>query len=228
MKLLYAEDEPALSEAVVDILKFHKYTVDAVYNGTDALDFARSGHYDGIILDIMMPEMSGLDVLKTIRREGINTPVLLLTAKSQTEDKIEGLDSGADDYLAKPFSTGEMLARVRALLRRPQDYIPDTLTCGNMRLDRSTGALCCGEHFVSLSKLEFQVLELLMLNRGQILSTEHILSKIWGYDTDAEIGIVWVYISNLRKHLGNVGADVEIKARRGVGYMLEVKNDQNT
>ena len=225
MKLLYAEDETALSEAVTDILEFHKYTVDAVFDGIDALDYARSGHYDGIILDIMMPGMSGLDVLKTLRDEGFKTPVLLLTAKTQVEDRIEGLDSGADDYLPKPFSTGELLARVRAMLRRCESFQPDILRCGNISLDRKKSELCCGEKSEVLSKLEFQVLELMMLNNGIVLSTEDILTKVWGYDTDTDIGIVWVYISYLRKKLASLGADVEIKARRNIGYTLEVRDD---
>ena len=212
MKLLYAEDERAMSEAVTDILTFHKYIVDAVYNGADALDYAKNEEYDGIILDIMMPKMSGLEVLKRLRASGCRTPILLLTAKAEVEDQIQGLDLGADDYLPKPFSMNLLLARVRAMLRRREAYTPNELHCGNVG---PTGS-------VVLPRLEYQLMELLMLNQGICLSTEDILCKVWGYETDAELGVVWVYISYLRKRLGALGANVSITARRGVGYTLEV------
>ena len=221
MKLLYAEDEIAMSEAVTDILTFHKYTVDAVYDGADALYYAEHGQYDGIILDVMMPKMSGLEVLTALRRKGVRTPVLLLTAKGEISDRIEGLDAGADDYLPKPFAMGELLARVRAMLRRREEFTPDILTMGNISLNLQSCALSCGGETVVLPKLEYQMLELLMLNRGIFLSTEDLLTKIWGYDTEAEIGVVWVYISYLRKRLSSMGANVEIRAKRGVGYRLE-------
>ena len=221
MKLLYAEDEKSLSEAVVDVLEYHKYRVDAVYDGQDALDYAESGQYDGIILDIMMPRLSGLQVLERLRKAGCKTPVLLLTAKAEVEDRIQGLDLGADDYLAKPFAMGELLARIRAMLRRREEFTPDVLTLGNLRLDRQSYALCVGEARTVLPKLEFQMMELFLLNKGIFLSTEDILVKVWGYDTDAEIGIVWVYISYLRKKLSSLGADVAIRAKRGIGYTLE-------
>lgn len=221
MKLLYAEDEISLSEAVVDILSYHKYTVDPVYNGRDALEYARLCRYDGIILDIMMPEIDGLEVLRRLRAEGNTTPVLLLTAKSDISDRIAGLDSGADDYLPKPFNTGELLARIRAMLRRRTEFTPDVLICGNMTLDmRSFTLSACGKSVV-LPKLEYKMLELFMLNRGAYISTEDILTNVWGYDTDAEPGIVWVYISYLRKRLVSIGASAEIKARRNIGYTLE-------
>ncbi|MBQ2763851.1 MAG: response regulator transcription factor [Firmicutes bacterium] len=221
MKLLYAEDEPAMSEAVVDILTFHHFTVDAVFNGKDALDYAENEHYDGIILDIMMPKMSGTEVLQTLRKKGCKTPILLLTAKSEVEDIITGLDLGADDYLAKPFAMGELIARVRAMLRRKEDFTPDILSFGELSLNRQNFELRYGENSVFLPKLEFQIMELLMLNCGIYLSTETILTRIWGYDTDAEIGIVWVYISYLRKKLSSLCADIEICAKRGIGYALE-------
>ena len=223
MKLLYAEDERAMSEAVTDILSYHKYSVDAVYDGQDALDYARNEQYDGIILDVMMPKMSGLEVLRRLRSEGCRTPVLLLTAKAEVEDRIEGLDLGADDYLPKPFAMGELLARVRAMLRRREDFTPDLLTMGNLSLDRQSYTLCVGAEKLLLPKLEFRMMELFLLNRGIYLSTEDILVKVWGYDTEAEIGIVWVYISYLRKKLSSLGANVVLKAKRNIGYTLELQ-----
>ena len=222
MKLLYAEDEKSLSEAVVDVLEYHKYKVDAVYDGQDALDYARNDRYDGIILDVMMPKRSGLEVLKALRAAGDKTPILLLTAKAEVEDRIEGLDQGADDYLAKPFAMGELLARIRAMLRRREDFTPDLLTMGNLSLDRQSYTLGVGDKRLLLPKLEYQLMELFLLNRGVYLSTEDILVKVWGYDTEAEIGIVWVYISYLRKKLTALGANVVIKAKRNIGYTLEL------
>ena len=222
MKLLYAEDERSLSEAVVDVLEYHKYKVDAVYDGQDALDYAENDQYDGIILDVMMPRKSGFEVLRALRAKGDRTPILLLTAKAEVEDRIQGLDLGADDYLPKPFAMGELLARIRAMLRRREEFTPDLLTMGNLSLDRQSYTLCVGENRLLLPKLEFQMMELFLLNRGIYLSTEDILVKVWGYDTDAEIGIVWVYISYLRQKLTSLGADVAIKAKRNIGYTLEL------
>ena len=222
MKLLYAEDEKSMSEAVTDILKYHNYIVDPVYNGRDAYDYAISGDYDGIILDVMMPELNGIEVLKKLRISGNKTPVLLLTAKGELEDRIEGLDAGADDYLPKPFSMKELLARVRAMLRRREAFTPDILTAGNLSLNMQSYELSGnGQSFV-LPRLEYQMMELLMLNQGIWFSTEDLLTKVWGYDTDAEIGVVWVYISYLRKRLIALKANVEIKAKRNIGYTLEV------
>ncbi len=223
MKLLYAEDERSLSEAVVDILTFHKYTVDAVFDGQDALDYAEMGDYDAIILDIMMPKKNGLEVLQALRAKGIQTPVLLLTAKSEIEDRITGLDLGADDYLPKPFAMGELLARIRAMLRRRESFTPNLLTLGNLSLNQQSYELTVGGKSELLPKLEYQILELLLLNKGIFLSTEDILVKVWGYDTDADVGVVWVYLSYLRKRLAGLGADVQIKAKRGIGYTLEVQ-----
>ena len=220
MKLLYAEDEKSLSEAVVDVLEYNKFSVDAVYDGMDALDYARSGHYDGIILDVMMPRLSGLEVLERLRAAGSKTPILLLTAKSEIEDRIAGLDLGADDYLPKPFAMGELLARIRAMLRRRAEFTPDVLTLGNLSLDRQSYTLSVGDNRMILPKLEFQLMELFLLNRGIYLSTEDILVKVWGYDTDTEIGVVWVYISYLRKKLTALGANVAIQAKRNIGYTL--------
>lgn len=224
MKLLYAEDEEAMSEAVTDILTFNKYIVDPVYDGADALDYARSGHYDGIILDIMMPKMDGVEVLSQLRREGCRTPVLLLTAKSDVEDKIRGLDAGADDYLPKPFETGELLARIRAMLRRREEFTPDILTCGNISLNMQSCELSGnGQSFV-LPKLEYRLMEQLMLNKGTYLSSEELFVRVWGYDSNSEIGTAWVYISYLRKRLLALNADIEIKAKRSTGYTLEKKD----
>lgn len=222
MKLLYAEDEKSMSEAVVDILTYHKYIVDAVYDGEEALDYAVAESYDGIILDIMMPKKNGFEVLKTLRQKAINTPVLLLTAKSEVEDRIAGLDMGADDYLPKPFAMGELLARVRAMLRRKETFTPDILKCGNISLNLQSYELSNGKQAFVLPKLEYQLMELFMLNRGIYLSSEDLLVKVWGHDTDAELGTVWVYISYLRKRLAALDANVAITAKRNVGYTLEV------
>ena len=225
MKLLYAEDEISMSEAVKDILEYHNYSVDAVYDGEEALEFARLEHYNGIILDVMMPKLNGLQVLQKLRAEGCKTPVLLLTAKSEVEDRIEGLDMGADDYLPKPFVMGELLARIRAMLRRREEFTPDILNCGNISLNIQSYELSGnGQSFV-LPKIEYKMMEALMLNRGIFLSTEDLLVKVWGYNCEADIGVVWVYISYLRKRLSALKANVEIKAKRNVGYTLEVIND---
>lgn len=211
-----------MSEALTDILTFHKYIVDAVYDGEEALDYIRLGKYDGIILDIMMPKLNGIEVLQRMRQEGNNTPVLLLTAKSEVEDRIAGLDAGADDYLPKPFDTGELLARIRAMLRRRQEYTPEIIKCGNISLNMNSYELSGGDKSFVLPKQEYQMMEFFMLNQGMYLSTDTLLEKVWGYDTDADVGVVWVYISYLRKKLSRLGANVEIQAKRNIGYRLEV------
>ena len=221
MKLLYAEDEISMSEAVVDILTYHHYSVDPVYDGKEALAYARVEQYDGIILDVMMPKINGLDVLRQLRSEVCKTPILLLTAKAEVEDRIQGLDLGADDYLPKPFHMGELLARVRAMLRRREEFTPDILQCGNISLNLQNFELSGSGRSFTLPKLEFKMMELLMLNQGIYLSSEDLLVKVWGYDTNAEIGIVWVYISYLRKRLTALNANIEIRAKRNIGYMLE-------
>ena len=221
MKLLYAEDEPAMAEAVTDVLTYHNYLVDRVAAGEEALDYARSETYDGIILDVMMPRLDGLAVVKTLRREGCRTPVLLLTAKGEVEDRIRGLDLGADDYLPKPFAMGELLARVRAMLRRRQEFVPEVLTCGDVTLNLGSFQLACGDKSAVLPKMEYRLMETLMRNQGLYLSSEDLLVKVWGYNAQAEIGTVWVYISYLRKRLAALGSRVTVKARRGVGYTLE-------
>lgn len=221
MKLLYAEDELSMSEAVTDILTFHKYSVDAVYDGEQALFYAMNETYDGIILDIMMPKMDGVEVLRRLRASGNNTPVLLLTAKAEISDRISGLDAGADDYLPKPFNMGELLARVRAMLRRRENYTPEILQCGNLYLNMQNYELSANSKAYTLPNLEYKMMEILMLNQGQYISTEDLLIKVWGYETDADIGIVWVYISYLRKRISALGAKAEIKAKRNIGYTLE-------
>lgn len=221
MHLLYAEDEPAMSEAVVDILTFHKYTVDAVFDGEEALDYIENEDYDGIILDIMMPRKSGLEVLSEIRRRGNRTPVLLLTAKAEVEDRIEGLDLGADDYLPKPFAMGELLARVRAMLRRREEYQPDIATYRDISLNPKSYELSCGDKAVTLPNLEYKLFEVLMNNKGIYLSAEQLLTKVWGYESDADVSTVWVYLSGLRKKLKDIGSEVSIRTKRNIGYTLE-------
>lgn len=222
MKLLYAEDEISMSEAVVDILTFHNYMVDAVYDGEEALAYAQVEQYDGIILDIMMPKMDGLAVLKRLRESGCKTPILLLTAKSEVEDQVQGLDLGADDYLPKPFPMNLLLARVRAMLRRREEFMPNILRCGNIALNQQSYELSNGAQSFTLPKVEYRLMELLMLNQGGYLSTEELLVKVWGYNAETENGTVWVYISYLRKRLVALNANITIAARRNVGYKLEV------
>lgn len=221
MRILYAEDERSLSEAVVDILVYHNYTVDAVYDGETALAYAQLEEYDGIILDIMMPKKNGLEVMRELRRNGCNTPIMILTAKSEIEDQIIGLDAGADDYLPKPFSMELLLAHVRALLRRRPDYISKVVSFGNVALDQESHTLYVHNQSTGLGKLEYQLMELLMLNRGRYFTTEELLCKVWGYDTEAQPGVVWVYISYLRKKLSDLNANVRIALKRDVGYTLE-------
>ncbi|MBQ4349261.1 MAG: response regulator transcription factor [Clostridia bacterium] len=221
MRLLLAEDEKDLSKALCAVLKHNNYSVDPVFNGQDALDYGLCENYDAIILDIMMPKMNGLEVLAELRKQGVDTPVIILTAKSETDDKILGLDTGADDYLTKPFSMGELLARIRALTRRKSEFLPNLLTTGNLSLNRETFELSVGDNSIRLGNKEFQMIELLMNSPGRLISTEQFMEKIWGYETEAEINVVWVYISYLRKKLATLGANLEIKAVRGVGYTLE-------
>lgn len=221
MKLLYAEDEVALSDAVVDILTYHKYIVDAVYNGEDAFDYAMYGDYDGVILDIMMPKKNGLEVLTELRRNGYKKPILLLTAKTQVEDRIKGLDAGADDYLPKPFDMGELLARIRAMLRRREEFKPNQLSYEDLTLNVENGTLSCGDRSVVLPKQEYRLMEQLMLNHSFYMSTEDLLEKAWGFNTETDINSVWLYISYLRKRLSGINSTVEIVSRRNFGYKLE-------
>ena len=221
MRLLFAEDEKSLSKAVRTILEKNNYSVDAVYDGEEALAYLSSGNYDGVILDIMMPKMDGITVLKNMRERGDRTPVLLLTAKSEVDDKVLGLDSGANDYLTKPFAAKELLARIRAMTRSQSVHTASQLHVGNITLDSATFTLYSQSGSFRLANKEYQMMELLMRNPGHILSAEQFMDRIWGYDSDTEINVVWVYISYLRKKLEALQADIQIKATRNVGYSLE-------
>ena len=224
MKLLLAEDERELSGAVVRVLKHNNYTVDSVYDGAEALEYLTYGEYDGVILDIMMPKADGLTVLRTIRAQGNNVPVILLTAKSEVDDRVEGLDAGADDYLSKPFAMKELLARIRAMTRRKNDVI-STYTVGNLTLNPKQFTISADKGEIRLSGKEFQMMEMLVKNGNVLISTEKFMESVWGYDSEAEINGVWVYISSLRKKLQSIGANVNIKAVRGLGYRLEESDD---
>jgi two-component system, OmpR family, response regulator ArlR len=221
MRILVAEDEVSIAKALKLMLERNKYAVDAVYNGNDALDYICAGEYDALVLDIMMPGMDGISVLREVRRRGISTPALFLTAKGEVEDRIAGLDAGADDYLPKPFAAGEFLARVRALVRRSGAYAPDVVTVGHTTLDCSRYVLSAPGGEVRLNNKEFQLMELFMRHRHQIFSAERLMDKIWGLESDADIDVVWTYIGFLRKKLREIGADVEVKTIRGAGYTLE-------
>ena len=225
MRLLLAEDEQDLNKALVTVLQHNQYSVDAVFDGADALDYLETGIYDGVILDIMMPKVDGITVLKKIRAAGNSVPVLLLTAKAEIDDRVEGLDSGADDYLTKPFSMKELLARIRAMTRRQGDTTSAILTCGNLHLDRATFLLYTDEkpEGIRLSNKEFQMLEMMMTGPGQVISVDQFMDKIWGFDSEAEMNVVWVYVSNIRKKLQSLGAKAGIKAIRGLGYTMEVE-----
>lgn len=223
MRLLLAEDEEDLSKALVAVLKYNNYSVDAVYDGEEALSYIEAGNYDGVILDIMMPKLDGISVLKKVRANGNSIPILLLTAKAEIDDKVEGLDSGADDYLTKPFSMKELLARIRVMTRRQSETTDSILRYGNISLNRATYILSCGEKEIRLSNKEYQMLEMLLANPGQVISTEQFMDKIWGFDSDAELNVVWVNISYIRKKLASIGASVLIKAIRGLGYSVEVE-----
>ena len=227
MKLLLAEDEVELSNALCAILKHAGYSVDAVYNGKDAYEYARVGSYDGLILDIMMPGMDGMDVLKTLRMEGKTMPALFLTARQEVSDRVRGLDLGADDYLTKPFDMNELLARIRAMLRRREEFRPGELTFGNVILDRSLCELRTkGHEPYRLSGKEFQMMEMLMEAPGRVISVKTFMDSIWA-DGDADVNVVWVYISNLRRKLKTLDAGIEIHSSRGLGYSLSVLPDGN-
>ena len=224
MKLLLAEDEKELSNAICAVLEHNGYTVDVVDNGEDGYLLAKSNEYDAIILDVMMPKKSGFDVIKELRSEHCMVPILLLTAKSQVEDKIYGLDLGADDYVTKPFAMGELLARLRAMTRR-KEYEVSNYQFFDITLDRKTCELFTKKDRIGLGNKEFQIMELLMEHPKMIVSAETLLERVWGYDTDAEINVIWVYLSNLRRKLETIESKVQIKAIRGLGYRLEKNND---
>ena len=221
MRILIAEDDPKLLKSLVHIFELNHYAVDGVDNGVDAFDFASSDEYDGLVLDIMMPGMDGVTVLKKLRAKGITTPALFLTARTEIDQRIEGLDAGADDYLPKPFSTGELLARVRAMLRRKDNFTPDMLTFGALSLNRSTYELVYDGKCHSLSGKEFQVMEMMMQNSGAIVTAERLITHIWGWDTSVDTSVIWVHISNIRKKLEALAAPVTIRFVRNAGYILE-------
>ncbi len=222
MRILIVEDEVALAEALVQIFNKNKYVADACYDGVSGLDNALTDIYDVIILDIMLPKMNGLDVLKELRLNKISTPVILLTAKDEVSDKVKGLDYGADDYLTKPFATEELLARVRTVIRRKENRIcENTLSYNDVSLNLSTYELVCGQNSVKLGLKEYSIMELFLKNRGRVISKENLIEKIWGYESDAEYNNVEVYISFLRKKLVHISSTVSIKTVRGVGYRLE-------
>ncbi len=224
MRLLLAEDEKALSSALQVILKHNNYSVDAVYNGQDAYDYIVTGAYDGVILDVMMPKMDGFDVLSKVRNEGCDVPIIMLTAKSETDDKINGLDLGADDYLAKPFEMKELLARIRSITRRKSDAVSAELKVGDCTLNCLNYELTGPGGSVKLQNKEYQIMEILMANQNSVISADLMMEKVWGYDSDAEINVVWVNISYLRKKLGQIKSNVAIKAVRNQGYILEFSN----
>lgn len=224
MRLLLAEDEKSLSKAITAILKKNNYTVDAAYDGEEALEYIEMNSYDGIVLDVMMPKLDGISVLKRLRKNGNSTPVIILTAKGEIDDKVLGLDSGANDYLTKPFATKELLARIRAMTRSStsiQVQNDNTLKLGNVTLNCTNFELKSPYNSFTLAKKEFQMIELFMRNPRQIISQEQIMDTVWGYDQTAETNVVWTYISYLRKKLQSLNADIEIKAKRNAGYYLE-------
>ena len=223
MRILFAEDDRDLNNAVKTLLLRSGYQVDSVYDGEDALDYAAAEQYDGMILDWMMPKMDGVEALRRMRAQGINTPCLLLTARDAIEDRVAGLDAGADDYLPKPFDAQELLARIRAMLRRRETFVPDVITYGDLSLDKGTGELRCGERSVRLTGKTFQMMTLFMENPRILFSVQQLMDKVWGWDTEAEINVVWVNISTLRKKLAELGAETEIRVNRGTGYSLEKK-----
>lgn len=220
MRILLAEDERSLARALVRILEKNNYAAEAVYNGEDALAYLENGNYDAAILDIMMPKMDGLTVLKKLRQQGNSIPVLMLTAKAEVDDKVLGLDSGANDYLTKPFDTRELLARLRAMTRK-QSAADPTLRFGNIALDRAAFTLYSPSGSFRLTSKEYQMMEMLMNDPRCLISTERFMEKIWGLDSDAEINVVWVYISYLRKKLSALKADIQIRSARNAGYSLE-------
>ena len=222
VRILFAEDERSLSRAVTALLEKNNYSVDPVYDGEEALAYMDAGNYDAVILDIMMPRLDGLEVLRRLRQRGNPIPVLLLTAKSEVEDKVTGLDAGANDYLTKPFSTAELLARIRAMTRsQTGGQVTSRLTLGNITLDQATFELSSAYGSFRLANKEFQMMELLLRNPRQLIPTERFVERIWGYDSDVELNVVWVYISYLRKKLAALKADIQIKATRNAGYSLE-------
>ena len=221
MQILFADDDRELCRAARTLLEHEGYAVETVYNGSDALEMAETGSFDGIILDWMMPEMSGISVLSELRRNGITTPCLMLTARAEVEDRVTGLDTGADDYLSKPFNTTELLARLRAIIRRHEVYAPETVRFGDLTLDKGTMDLHCREASVRLGNKAFRLMEMLMENPHRVFTVDQLINRVWGWDNETEMNLLWVTISQLRKKLAELGTKVEINAVRGVGYSLE-------
>jgi DNA-binding response OmpR family regulator len=226
MRILIAEDELDLAEALTAFLEKNQYVVDAVHDGATAYDYASTTDYDALILDIMMPKMDGLQLLKKLRQEGNTTPVMMLTARGERDDRIAGFDAGADDYLPKPFYTDELLARLKAILRRGGELKTAILHFGDLEMDCDAGTIKCGDRMERLSGREYQVMELFMRSPKVILSAERIMERIWGWETESEINVVWVHISNLRKKLKAIGSKVTIRSSRGLGYVLEAEDDK--
>ncbi len=223
MRLLLAEDEKSLSKALSSILTKNNYSVDTVFDGDEAESYIMSGDYDCVILDVMMPCQDGFEVLRKVRKKGITTPIIMLTAKSQIDDKVEGLDLGANDYVTKPFDSKELMARIRAITRNAVASADNMLTCGNITLNRNNFELSSPSSSVTLASKEYQILEYLMLNRGMLISSERFMDKIWGLDYDGDNSILFTNLSYLRKKLTDIGANVKIKATRNAGYTLEVE-----
>ncbi len=221
MRLLVAEDDKRLLKSLKHIFERNSYTVDAVSTGSDAFYYAENGEYDGFVFDIMMPEMDGVEILKRLRKQGISTPALFLTAKTEAYQQVEGLDAGADDYLCKPFSTDVLLARVRAMLRRRDSFTPDICRFSDLELNRSSYEICKNHKSATLSGREFQIMEMLMERPNFIVPIEEFITYVWGYESDVDTSVVWVHISNIRKKIATIGAAVEIKFIRGAGYRLE-------
>ena len=221
MRILFADDDRELCRAARTLLEHEGYAVETVYNGSDALEMAETGSFDGIILDWMMPEMSGISVLGELRRNGITTPCLMLTARTEVEDRVAGLDTGADDYLSKPFNTTELLARLRAIIRRHEVYAPETVCFGDLMLDKGTMDLHCREASVRLGNKAFRLMEMLMENPHRVFTVDQLINHVWGWDNETEMNLLWVTISQLRKKLAELGTKAEINAVRGVGYSLE-------
>ena len=221
MRLLIAEDEQEIGKVLKTLLERNKYSVDWVRTGEDALEYILAGNYDGVILDIMMPGLDGMEVLQEIRKRGCGVPVLFLSAKSSLGDRVDGLNAGADDYLPKPFASTELLARVRAMLRRSCTYLPEQLTLGDLTLNCAAYELSCGGKTARLNNKEFQIMELFMRSPHILFSTEQLMEHIWGWDTETEINVVWTNIAYLRRKLNTLGTAVEIRSVRGAGYVLE-------
>ena len=221
MRILVVEDEQDLNRILAKTLKAEGYSVDSCFDGVEALDYLKGAEYDAVVLDVMMPRMDGFSVLAQMRADGNETPVLFLTAKDSVPDRVHGLDAGADDYLPKPFDPDELLSRVRAILRRSEAYQPTVLAYGDLTLDPGSGNLSCRKDSIRLSGREFQIMELFMRSPRQVFSAERIMERVWGWDNEAEINVVWVNISNLRKKLKSIGSHVTLQANRGLGYVLE-------